>query len=260
MNTVLGKLKFSTFFFSPPPFTLSINCYLQILSDTRHSKNVKLYVFLNSIDFNISSSIPRNFSFPSSLRPFGESREFPIPSSNQLKREIFKILRKDVVYTFPLDISFWHAFRVPYVFPSGTRAFLPPVSPGPSDRECSMNGRVYNSAIIQSVTTSSSSINHPLPRRNIINISFATIDRSNRYLSEKKKKKRRFFIIIIGNIVSQSHDRAPWTDGIINRRVWKGKWINPVTCLKFLPFLWCLFACLLACCSSVDQQVARIYV
>lgn len=253
MNTVLGKLKFSTFFFSPPPSTLSINCYLQILSDTRHSKNVKLYVFLNSIDFNISSSIPRNFSFPSSLRPFGESREFPIPSSNQLKREIFKILRKDVVYTFPLDISFWHAFRVPYVFPSGTRAFLPPVSPGPSDRECSMNGRVYNSAIIQSVTTSSSSINHPLPRRNIINISFATIDRSNRYLSEKKKKEDFSSLssatLFLNHMIAHrgqmelSIDEFEKGSGSILWRVW-----------SFYRFYGaCLLACLLAVQVSINK-------
>lgn len=164
------------------------------------------------------------FFFPFFSVPSAQP-ENPIPwISNsiihQLKGGIFKILHKDVVCTFPLDISFWHAFRVPYVFPSGTRAFLPPVSPGPSDRECSMNRRVYNSAIIQSVTTSSSSINHSFTRRNAINIS-TSIDRSNRYLSEKKKQKKRSFLIVIGDIVSQSHDRAPWTDGIINLRIEK---------------------------------------
>lgn len=164
------------------------------------------------------------FFFPFFSVPSAQP-ENPIPwISNsiihQLKGGIFKILHKDVVCTFPLDISFWHAFRVPYVFPSGTRAFLPPVSPGPSDRECSMNGRVYNSAIIQSVTTSSSSINHSFIHRNAINISIS-IDRSNRYLSEKKKQKKRSFLIVIGDIVSQSHDRAPWTDGIINLRIEK---------------------------------------
>lgn len=160
--------------------------------------------------------------------------------------------------TFPLDISFWHAFRVPYVFPSGTRAFLPPVSPGPSDRECSMNGRVYNSAIIQSVTISFPSINHsfyPSKLNKYIHIHWSI--QSMFIWKKKRKEKEKSFVIIICVIVSQSHDRSPRTDGIINRRIEKGSGLISVTCSKFLSFLWCL----LACCSSVDQQVARrIYV
>lgn len=201
------------------------------------------------------------FFFPFFSVPSAQP-ENPIPwISNsiihQLKRGIFKILHKDVVCTFPLDISFWHAFRVPYVFPSGTRAFLPPVSPGPSDRECSMNGRVYNSAIIQSVTTSSSSINHSFTCRNAINIS-TSIDRSNRYLSEKKSKRKDLFlsssvILFLNHMIAHRGQMELSIDGL-KREVNRSCGVFEVSIVSMM------LACLLACCSSVDQQVARIYV
>lgn len=135
------------------------------------------------------------------------------------------------------------------MFPSGTRAFLPPVSPGPSDRECSMNGRVYNSAIIQSVTTSSSSINHSFTRRNAINIS-TSIDRSNRYLSEKKSKRKDLFssvILFLNHMIAHRGQMELSIDGL-KREVNRSCGVFEVSIVSMM------LACLLFKCRSTSSS------